>query len=100
MSVDRSAIIVRGFIIDENPYTDDRFTDDFVDEWVICFDCWDNAGPFVLGYYISRACEEGQPFELGCTMGDPMWDDFLREACRKANIPIGEIKTYFGVRVS
>lgn len=27
MSVDRSAVIVRGFIIDENPYTDDRFAD-------------------------------------------------------------------------
>ena len=32
MSVDRSAVIVRGFIIDENPYEDDRFADDFVDD--------------------------------------------------------------------
>ena len=98
MSVDYAAVIARGFLIDSYPYG--KFPDEFVDEWVINFDCYSDDGPCLVGYYISRAWEEGVPFELGSTMGDPMWDDFLREACRKANVPIGEIKTYFGVRVS
>lgn len=100
MSVDRTAVIARGFLIDESPYENDKFDDDFIDKWVICFDTWDDCGPYLIGYYITRSCEEGVPIELGCTTGDPMWDDFLREACRKADIPVGEIKTYFGVRVS
>ena len=100
MSVDRSAVIVRVFIIDENPYTDDRFADDFIDDWVICFDSWDSAGPFILGYYVQRACEEGMPFELTSFMGNKDWDDNLREACEDAGIEVKEIKTYFGVRVS
>lgn len=100
MSVDRAAVIARGFLIDENPYRNEKFDDDFVDKWVICFDSWDDCGPYLIGYYIKRVCEEGVPVELGCTMGDPMWDDFLQEACRNAGIPVGEIKTYFGVRVS
>ena len=98
MSVDYTAIITRGFLIDECPYG--KLPDEFVDEWVICFNAWDGCGPYLIGYYIKRSCEEGVPVELGCTMGDPMWDNFLREACRKADIPVGEIKTYFGVRVS
>ena len=98
MSVDYTAVIARGFLIDECPY--DKFPDEFIDEWVINFDCYSDSGSYLVGYYISRAFEEGVPFELGCTLGDPMWDEFLREACRKVNMPIGEIKTYFGVRVS
>ncbi len=100
MSIDRTAVIARGFLIDECPYRNENFPDDFIDEWVIDFDSWSACGPYLIGYYIKRSCEEGVPIELGCTLGDPMWDDFLREACRKANIPIGEIKTYFGVRLS
>ena len=98
MSVDRAAVIARGFLINDCPYG--NFPDEFNDEWVIDFDSWSGDGPYLIGYHITRAVEEGVPFELGCTLGDPMWDDFLREACRKADIPVGEIKTYFGVRVS
>ena len=102
MSVDRTAVIARGFLINEDPrdILPEDIADDFYDEWVITFDAWDDCGPHLIGYYITRNCNEGVPVELGCTMGDPMWDDFLREACRKADIPVGEIKTYVGVRVS
>lgn len=100
MSVDRTAIIARGFLIDENPYEDDRFTDEFIDEWVICFDSWDDCGPYLIGYYIQRSCDEGVPVELTASMHDENLDNFLRLACRIAGIPIGDIKTYFGVRVS
>lgn len=98
MSVDRTAIIARGFLVDNDPR--DIVSDNFYDEWIITFDAWDDCGPYLIGYYITWSYEEGIPIELGCTTGDPMWDDFLREACRKADIPVGEIKTYFGVRVS
>ena len=100
MSVDYTAVIARGFLIDESPYKSDKFDDDFIDEWVINFNCYSSNGPYLIGYYIKQSYEEGIPTELNCGFGDPMWDEFLREACRKANIPIGEIKTYFGVRVS
>lgn len=98
MSVDYTAVIARGFLIDECPY--DKFPDEFVDEWVINFDCYSDSDSYLIGYYIKRSCEEGVPIELNCAFGDPMWDEFLREACRKAGVPIGKIKTYFGVRVS
>lgn len=98
MSVDYTAIIARGFLIDECPYG--KLPDEFTDEWVVDFNCYVEHDNYLIGYYIKRFCEEGVPVELGCTMGDPMWDDFLREACRKADIPVGEIKTYFGVRIS
>ena len=99
MSVDYTAIIARGFLIDECPYRNEKFPDEFVDEWIIDFDCWDTHTNYLVGYKI-KSCEAGIPYEAGHTQGDPMWDDFLREACRKAGIPVGEIKTYFGVRVS
>ena len=84
MSVDYSAVIARGFLINESPYESDKFDDDFIDNWVICFDAWDDCGPYLIG----------------CSLGDDHWDFLLSEACRKAGIPIGEIKNYFGVRVS
>lgn len=98
MSVDRTGIIARGFLIDSCPYG--KLPDEFVDEWIISFNSYSDEGPYLVGYYITRAFEEGVPFELGCTLGDPMWDNFLREACRKAGIPDVEIKTYFGVKLS
>ena len=100
MSVDRTAVIARGFLIDENPYEDDKFTDSFIDDWVICFDSWDNCGPFLIGYYLQRSCQEGIPVELTPFMGNADWDANLIEACEDAGLPVGNIKTYFGVRVS
>lgn len=102
MSVDRTAIIARGFLIDEDPrdFLPEDIVDDFYDEWVITFDAWDDCGPYLIGYYISRNCNEGVPVELNCGLGDDHWDFLLSEACRIAGIPVGEIKTYFGVRVS
>jgi hypothetical protein len=32
--------------------------------------------------------------------GDEFHDNLLIKACRNAGLPVGEIKTYFGVRVS
>ena len=98
MSVDRTAIIARGFLVDNDPR--DIVSDDFYDEWVITFDAWDDCGPYLIGYYIKRSCEEGVPVELNCGLGDDHWDFLLSEACRNAGLPVGEIKTYFGVRVS
>ena len=97
MSVDYTAVIARGFLIDENPYEDDRFADSFIDDWVIYFDAWDSCGPFLIGYYIQQ-CEAGCPYAVS----DPICnnDDLLIAACEDAGLPIGEIKTYFGVRVS
>lgn len=100
MSVDRTAIIARGFLINESPYENDKFDDDFIDQWVICFDAWDDCGPYLIGYYIQRSCDEGVPVELTASMGDENWDNLLCKACENANIPVGDIKTYFGVRVS
>ncbi len=97
MSVDRTAVIARGFLIDERPYDDDRFTDEFIDDWVICFDAWDDCGPYLIGYYLQQ-CGEGYPYAIS----DPICnnDDLLIKACEEAGIPVGDIKTYFGVRVS
>ena len=100
MSVDYSAVIARGFLINESPYENDKLDDDFIDNWVICFDAWDNCGPYLIGYYIKQSYEEGVPVELGCSLGDDHWDFLLSEACRKAGIPVGAIKNYFGVIVS
>ena len=97
MSVDRNAVIVRGFVLEDCPY--EKYPDDFNDQWIINFNGWFD-GPYIAGYQIKATLEEGVPFELGCTMGDPMWDDFLIEACRNVGVPIGEIKTYFGVKIS
>lgn len=96
MSVDRTGVIARGFLIEERPYNDSRFTDEFIDEWIICFDAYDDCGPYLIGYYIQQ-CDEGYPY----VVSDPICnnDDLLIEACRIAGIPVGEIKTYFGVRV-
>ena len=98
MSVDRNAIIARGFLVDNDPR--DIVSDDFYDEWVICFDAWDDCGPYLIGYYIQRSCDEGVPVELNASLGDEGWDNILKKACENAGIPVGEIKVYFGVRVS
>ena len=100
MSVDYTVVIARGFLIYENPYEDDKFTDDFIDDWVICFDAYDNNGPFIVGYYLNRGWTPGIAYEMDENLSDKQTDNLLIEACRKANIPISEIKTYFGVRVS
>ena len=98
MSVEYSAVICRGFVINECPY--DKWPDEFIDEWVICFDGWNSNGPYIVGYRIKEAREPGLPYDLGCTMGDPLWDDILKESCKANGIEPGPIKTYFGVRVS
>lgn len=96
MSVDYSAVIARGFVVTELNYED--YPDEFIDQWVINFDSWSD-GPYLIGYQIS-SCEEGYPYELGCTLGNPLWDTLLLKACEEVNLPIGLIKTYFGVKVS
>lgn len=96
MSVDYSAVIARGFVIPEVDY--DNLPDEFIDQWVINFDSWSD-GPYLIGYRIA-SCEEGQLYDLECTLGDPLWDALLIKACNEINLPTGPIKTYFGVRVS
>ena len=98
MSVDYTAVIARGFLIDECPYS--KLPDEFIDEWVIDFDCYNEHPGYLVGYYIKRVCPIGVPYEVGHTQGDPLWDMLLTEACNNINLPVEEIKTYFGVRVS
>ena len=98
MSVDYTAVIARGFLIDECPYG--KLPDEFIDEWVIDFNCYVEHNSYLVGYYIKRVCPVGAPYEAGHTQGDPLWDDLLIESCENINLPVGEIKTYFGVRVS
>ena len=98
MSVDYTAVIARGFLIDECPYG--KLPDEFIDEWVIDFDCYNEHSGYLVGYYIKHICPAGVPYEIGHTQGDPLWDMLLTEACNNINLPVGEIKTYFGVRVS
>lgn len=98
MSVDYTAVIARGFLIDEDPYG--KFPDEFIDEWVIDFNCYTNHSDYLIGYYINQSCDEGIPFELEYGLGDDHWDFLLSEACRNVGLPVGEIKTYFGVRIS
>lgn len=97
MSVDYTAVIARGFLIDECPYG--NLPDEFIDKWVIDFDCYDEHDTYLIGYYIQR-CVEGYPFEMNLDRSDEFHDNLLSEACRMVGIPVGEIKTYFGVRVS
>lgn len=96
MSIDYNAVIARGFIIPEFDY--DSYPAEFSDEWVIDFNSW-SGGPYLIGYSI-KTCEEGEPVELNCQMGDAKWDHLLLEACRSAGIKPRPIKTYFGVRVN
>lgn len=98
MSVDYAAVIARGFFIDECPYG--KLPDEFIDEWVIDFNCYVENDNYLIGYYINRAWEPGIAYEMNESLGDKNWDNLLIEACRKADIPVGEIKNYFGVRVS
>lgn len=98
MSVDYTAVIARGFLIDECPYG--KLPDEFIDEWVIDFDCYSEHPGYLIGYYIKHICPLGVPYEIGHTQGDPLWDMLLEKACNNINLPVGEIKTYFGVRVS
>lgn len=98
MSVDRTAVIARGFLIDECPYG--NLPDEFIDKWVIDFDCYSEHSSYLVGYYIKQVCPLGVPYEIGHTQGAPLWDMLLTEACNNINLPVGEIKTYFGVRVS
>lgn len=96
MSVDYNAVIARGFVVTELDY--DSLSDEFIDQWIINFDSWSD-GPYLIGYQIT-SCDEGYPYELGCTLGDPLWDALLLQACAEANFPTKPIKTYFGVKVS
>lgn len=98
MSVDYTAVIARGFLIAECPYRE--FPDEFIEEWVIDFNCYVEHDSYLIGYYIDSGWEPGTAYEMNECLDNKSQDNLLIEACRKANIPIGEIKTYFGVRVS
>ena len=99
MSVDYTAVIARGFLINERPYG--KLPDEFIDEWVIDFDGWtEHDDGYLIGYYLQRAWWEGVPMELTPFMGNKDWDDNLRKACEDIGLEVGEIKTYFGVRIS
>ena len=98
MSVDYTAVIARGFLIKDCPYG--KLPDEFIDKWVIDFNSWADHDNYLIGYYIQSECQEGFPYELGCTIDVPMWDDNLRKACEDIGLEVGEIKNYFGVRVS
>ena len=47
MSVDYTAVIARGFLIDECPYG--KLPDEFIDEWVIDFDCYSEHSGYLVG---------------------------------------------------
>ena len=98
MSVDYTTVIARGFLIKDCPYG--KLPDEFINEWVIDFDSWCEHDDYLIGYYIKQVCPVGVPYEVGHTQGDPLWDTLLTGACNNINLPVGEIKTYFGVRVS
>lgn len=101
MSVDRTAIIARGFLVDEDPR--DIVSDDFYDEYVINFDAWDDCGPFLIGYYV-QTCSEGLCYELSematPTVTTEAKDKELIAAASATGLIVPDIKTYFGVRVS
>lgn len=96
MSIEYNTVIVRGFVIPEENYN--NLPDEFIDQWVINFDSW-CGGPYLVGYQIAF-CNEGQLYELGNSLENPIPDNLLLEACREINLPTGPIKTYFGVMVS
>lgn len=97
MSIEREAVIIRGFYFDGDPYN--YFSDDFIDEWVICFDGW-SGGPYFVGYYITT-CKEGRAFDLERIMNNSysIGDKKLRNACWNIGFEPRPIKAYFGMRV-
>ena len=99
MSVDYTAVIAHGFLIHECPYG--KLPDEFIDEWVINFNAYtEHDDNYLIGYYTHITWQEGVPYELDRTIDDPMWNDKLRKACEDIGLEVGEIKNYFGVKVS
>lgn len=96
MSVDRTAIICRGFEIDRETW--ENLDDDFYDMWGINFNMYSDRGPYLIGYRI-KTCDEGELHQLDSAVLPTDGDNELIAACRSAGLEIGPIKTYFGVAV-
>ena len=98
MSVDTTAIIMRGFEIDKGTWN--NLSWEFRDDWGVCFNDYHDEGPFVIGYRI-QSCDVGILKPLHSNVcGDPHWDNLFAEACRVNNISIKSFTTYFGVMLS
>ena len=96
MSVDRTAMIVRGFEIDKETW--ESLDDDFRDDWGINFDNWHSYGPFIIGYVVQR-CHEGEVYKLNNRLIQEEAETRLTLACESAGIEMPPIGTYFGVAV-
>lgn len=97
MSVDRTAMIVRGYQV--NMDTWDNLSDDFKDEWGINFNGWCDGGPYIIGYTVQR-CYEGKVFELRDSYTDDSIEALIAEsAIEGIEVSEADIKTYFGVAV-
>lgn len=96
MSVDRTAMIVRGFTVDKETW--DNLDDDFRDDWGINFDAWCDNGPYIIGYVVQR-CHEGEVYKLTNRLIQEEAEDRLILACEAAGIEMPPIGTYFGVVV-
>lgn len=99
MSVDRTAMIVRGIKVNDTTW--DSLPDDFKDEWGINFNGWLDEGPYIIGYEVQR-CGEGRVYEVDSSeIYNEYLDNSLIAKCAKNDIIITKdsIKTYFGVAV-
>lgn len=97
MSVDRVAMIVRGYQVGMDTW--DNLSDDFKDEWGINFNAWWDNGPYIIGYTVQR-CGEGRVYELTDTYTDDSIEALIAEsAIEGIEVSEADIKTYFGVAV-
>ena len=97
MSVDRTAMIVRGIQVGMDTWN--KLSDDFKDEWGINFNNWCDGGPYIIGYVIQRGYE-GKAFELRDSYTDDSLEALIAEsAIEGIEISEANIKTYFGVAV-
>ena len=96
MSVDRTAMIVRGFEVDKETW--ESLDDNFKDDWGINFDNWCDRGPYFIGYRI-QTCSEGKLYPLSTHSFSTHLDSNFIEACRNANLEMTGFGSYFGVAV-
>jgi hypothetical protein len=96
MSVDRTAMIVRGFTVDKETW--DNLDDDFRDDWGITFNAWWDNGPYIIGYVVQR-CHEGEVYKLTHHLIQEDAETRLTLACESAGIEMPPLGTYFGVAV-
>ena len=96
MSVDRTAMIVRGFEVDKETW--ESIDDDFKDDWGINFDNWCDRGPYIIGYVVQR-CREGEVYKLTNRLIQEEAETRLTLACESAGIEAPPFGTYFGVAV-